>query len=226
MQQPELMDEPDVDPAELRHSLKFIRRINSVLRYTRATLSHLEHFSRSWKPDQPITILDVATGSADIPRAIANWAQQRKSNVQIVGLDRHALTAQMAREQVQRDRQINIVRGDALRLPFENGSFDYVITNMFLHHLDDDAAVNVLREMDRVARRGIIVADLLRNSRAYFWISLFTIFSTPMLKHDARVSVAQAFNEAEMMRFRERAGIGYTQFFQHFGHRFVLAGEK
>jgi len=222
----EWMDEPDVDPEKLRHSLRFIRRVNSLLGYTRATLSHLNRFSKNWKPGERIRILDVATGSADIPRAIANWARQKQFNVQVVGLDRHSLTAQTAREQIQSDQPINIVRGDALSLPFEDGSFDYVLTSMFLHHLDEDAVVKVLAEMNRVAKRGIIAADLLRNQRAYFWITLFTLFSSPMLKHDARVSVAQAFNETEVMQLRDRAEIPYAEFFHHFGHRFVLAGEK
>jgi ubiquinone/menaquinone biosynthesis C-methylase UbiE len=226
MRQAEWMDEPNVDPAELRRSLKFIRRVNALFGYTRATLSHFDRFARSWKNDQSITILDVATGSADIPRAIARWAKQRQLDVRIVGLDRHALTAQMAHEQIHLEPNIEIVRGDALRLPFADGSFDYVTTNMFLHHLDDDAVARVLAEMNRVARRGIVAADLLRNQRAYFWITLFTLFSSKMLKHDARVSIAQAFDEPEIKQLRDRAGLGYARFFHHFGHRFVLAGEK
>ena len=52
------MDEPDVDPALLRRSLGFIRRINSLLGYTRATLHHLERFSRGWKPGERIRMID------------------------------------------------------------------------------------------------------------------------------------------------------------------------
>jgi hypothetical protein len=47
-----------------------------------------------------------------------------------------------------------------------------------------------------------------------------------MLKHDARVSVAQAFTSEEICGLRDRAGIGFARFYRHFGHRFVLAGEK
>jgi hypothetical protein len=97
---------------------------------------------------------------------------------------------------------------------------------MFLHHLSDDDAVTVLRQMDRVASRGVIVADLLRNRRAYAWITLLTALAGPMVRHDARVSVAQAFTHAEALALRQRAGIEYTRYFHHFGHRFVLAGEK
>ena len=47
---PEMMDAPSVDPAELRRSLAYIRRVNRLLGYTRATLSHVQRFSRAWQP--------------------------------------------------------------------------------------------------------------------------------------------------------------------------------
>ena len=74
--QPEWMDAPDADPAELRRSLLFIRRVNRLFGYTRSTLGHLKRFSRRWKPGERVRILDVATGSADVPRAILRWADR------------------------------------------------------------------------------------------------------------------------------------------------------
>ena len=44
-----------------------------------------------------------------------------------------------------------------------------------------------------------------------------------MVRHDARVSVRQAFTKPEVLQLRERAGVGFAQYFRHFGHRFVLA---
>ena len=80
--------------------------------------------------------------------------------------------------------------------------------------------------MRTVARRGIVAADLLRHARAYAWISLLTLMSNPVVRHDARVSVAQAFSKAEALQLRDRANLQFAQFYTHFGHRFVLAGEK
>jgi hypothetical protein len=80
--------------------------------------------------------------------------------------------------------------------------------------------------MDRVARRGIVAADLLRERPAYNWIRLLTMFSRPMIRHDAVVSVMQAFSPEEVVTLRDRAGISYAQYHRHFAHRFVLAGEK
>jgi hypothetical protein len=221
----EWMDAPDADPRLVAKSLRYIRWINRLFRYTHATITHLERFSRNWKPGERITIVDLATGSADIPRAILKWADRHRFDVRVVGLDRHPT---ISREALARhhDPRLTIVRGDALDVPFAGKSFDYVLTNMFTHHLDDAVVVVLLKQMDRIARRGIIVADLERDRWAYRWISLFTLLANPMVRHDARVSVAQAFTRDEVLALRERAGISYAQYQSHFAHRFVLAGEK
>ena len=215
------MDEPDADAHDLRQSLKFIRRINTLLGYTRATIGHLERFSRDWKPGERIDIIDLATGSADIPRAILCWARRKGFNVQVVGVDRHPVTVQAA-EAGPPDPRLRIVQGDVFNLPFGAGSFDYALTAMFLHHLDDAEVVNVLKTLSSLARRGIIISDLLRHYRAYAWISLFTAFSSPMVRHDAKVSVGQAFSKKEILQLAERAGIKSAHYYRHFGHRFAL----
>jgi ubiquinone/menaquinone biosynthesis C-methylase UbiE len=229
----EWMDEAGADPSTLRDSLRFIRRINALLRYTRATISHLERFARTWKSNETIRLIDFATGSADVPLAILRWADRNNRRIEIVGIDLHPLTSHIARQEaateaasVRSDNRLTIMQADAMNAPFDDRSFDYALTSMFLHHLDENEVVRVLREMDRVARRGIIVADLVRRRRAYAWISLFTLLSNEMVRHDARVSVAQAFARDEVLAMRDRAGIGYAEYHSHFGHRFVLAGEK
>ena len=223
--QPEWMDEPDADPALVRRSLAYIRRINVLFGYTRATLKHLARFSKSWKPGETIRIVDLATGSADIPRAILRWADRRGFDVHVVAVDRHPVMTATAGDQGQHPR-LRIVQADVFDLPFAAGSFDYALTAMFLHHLDDGAIVRVLQTMSTLARRGVVVADLLRHYRAYYWISLLTAFANPMVRHDATVSVAQALSKSEVLRLREQAGLSFARYYRHFGHRFVLAGEK
>jgi len=131
----------------------------------------------------------------------------------------------VARDSAQ-DHRLQIVEADVLALPFADASFDFALTAMFLHHLSDDDAARVLSEMSRVARRGIIAADLLRTRRAYAWITFMTLLANPMVKNDARASVRQAFSKSEALALRQRAGIGYADYRAHFAHRFVLAGRK
>ncbi len=222
----EWMDADGVDARELRKSLRFIRQVNALFGYTRATLSHLARFSRGWRRGERIEIVDLATGSADVPLAIVRWGERRGFDVRVVGIDRHEKTVHAARDATVNEPRIRIVQGDALRLPFDAGSFDYAICSMFLHHLSDQEAEAVLRAMGALSRRGIIAADLLRHRRAHAWISLFTLAANPIVRHDARISVRQAFSKPEVLALRERAGIGFAGYHRHFGHRFVLAGEK
>ena len=219
------MDRPTVDPRALAKSLRFIRLINSAFGYTRATIRHLDRFSRSWRRGETIRIADLATGSADVPRAILRWADRRRWDVRIIAVDLHPLTSAIASRECP-DPRLTVVRADVLDAPFADASFDYVLSSMFLHHLDDDLIVRAMAEMNRLARRGVIVADLLRHRRAYAWIWFFTIFADPMVRHDARASVAQASNRDEITALRDRAGLQFAAFHKHFGHRFVLTGHK
>lgn len=221
----EWMDDPGADPELLRLSLRYIRRMNFLLGYSRASLGYLERFSRRWKRGQTIRILDFATGSADMPRCILRWADRRGWDVRVTGIDLIEKTAKTAVAETN-DPRLTIACADALNLPFEPDSFDYAHTALFLHHLDTPDAVKVLASMARVAKRGIIAADLLRNRRAYAWIKLMSLRANPMVKNDGPASVAQAYTQAEVLDLREQAGVQFAQFHKHFGHRFVLAGEK
>jgi len=221
----EWMDSPGADPIALEKSLRFIRAVNLLLGYSRATICHLDQLAREITPGSTISILDVATGSGDIPEAILRWADRRGILVRVVAIDLHEATLNTAAKSCN-DGRLRFARADATNLPFEDRAFDFVLTGMFLHHLDQPVAVQVLREMDRVARSGLIAADLLRSRRAYFWIVLFTLFANPMVKHDARVSVSGAFSRQELLAICDSASLNYLKAFRHFGHRLVLAGLK
>lgn len=220
----EWMDQPTATTAELAESLLYIRKVNRVLGYTRVTLRYFQRFSLRWRPGEIIRILDLGTGSADVPIAILDWAKPAGFDVRIVGLDLHPTTVAIAKREEREG--LTILRGDALDSPFADRSFDYIMTNMFLHHLDEEQVVRVLGEMNRLARRGILAADLVRGHRAYAWIWLATLLSKPMIRHDARVSIAQAFTIAELRELGRRARLDYTTVTHHYGHRAVLWGER
>ncbi|MFT3785194.1 MAG: methyltransferase domain-containing protein [Tepidisphaeraceae bacterium] len=209
----EQMDADDVDPRQLADALRYIRRINKLLRYNAAVIRRVELLASA---TEPITLLDVATGSGDL-------LAQLGPRYRTVGLDRHTLTIREAKQSVSR---AIFIRGDALALPFADNSFDIVTSNLFLHHLPGPIVVAALREMARVAQRGIVVADLLRNRRAYAWITLFTLTASPIVKHDARASVAHAFTLDEARNLFDQAGLASAKLEVTFGHRFVATWKK
>jgi ubiquinone/menaquinone biosynthesis C-methylase UbiE len=162
-----------------------------------------------------VTLLDVGSGAGDIHRELA----RRFPNVRVLALDH---SADMLAFASGMDR----VRADARRLPFPDGSVDYVVSTHFFHHLTDDQVVGVLREFGRVARRGIVVNDLLRRRRAWLWIKLLTLWANPVVKADGPLSVRRGFTVPEVEALARRAGLDWLRVRVHFGHRFTLAGER
>ncbi len=221
----EWLDEPDIDPVALDKSLAYIRKVNRLLGYTEVILRHLARFSKGWEKGQAIRLIDIGTGSADIPIAILEWADAQGFDIRVVGVDLNPAVVRRATA-ASDDPRLTIVQADALALPFEAGSFDYALTSMFLHHLSDGDAERALAEMGRVSSRGIIASDLLRLRASYAGIWLLTLFASPMVKHDARVSVRQSFSGTEIVAISRRAGLDFAGYFVHRWHRFVLAGEK
>ncbi len=196
--EPEWMDAPDADAASLERSLRYIRRINKMLGYNRATAKAIRRLAG----DRPIRVLDVCCGSGDF----AAWCDD------YVGLDVHQRTLGLAKPST-------LVRGNAMSLPIADGAFDVAVCQMALHHFETKAASALLAEMSRVTTIGWIAADLLRRRRASLWIGLFTLTAGPMVRHDARLSVRQAWAPDQAKTLGRQHGATYRE---TFGHRFLL----
>jgi ubiquinone/menaquinone biosynthesis C-methylase UbiE len=119
------------------------------------------------------------------------------------------------------------VVGDALALPFRDGTFDVVMASLFFHHLSDEDCVRVLAQMWRIAKRLVLVNDLHRHAVAYFSIrGLTAMFSkSPMVRHDGPVSVMRAFRPNELLSIAKRAGVP-ARVHRSFPYRLVLVAEK
>ena len=225
----ELMDEPAQDPAELARSLADLRGVNRWLGGTRVVLHHLEAlFARHPRPSY--RLLDLATGSGDIPLQVARWARERDVQVEIVATDNHATTLELARAHTAGDPAVRTEMADALKLPWPDDSFDVALLSTALHHFDDDRdCLRVLREMHRVSRIGLIVNDLARSRTALLGARLLaaTVWRThPVTRHDGPLSVRRAFTKAELRSLAERAGFRKAEVRAHVPFRVALVVEK
>jgi len=226
---PELMDDPNVPRDELAMSLRYIRGINRFMGGESSLLRHLKAWSRRWPRGRTVTMLDVATGSADLPLAAVEWARRAGFELRVTGVDKHPETLALAREHVGGEERVELREADALDLSphFAPGSFDYVHAGLFLHHLSDDDVVSVLRQMGEIAAKGIIWNDLVRSKHSLRAVRLMTIGMPHIVKHDARVSVSAGFTREEAEALAARAGIEYAPYtWRLLTHRFTIAGEK
>ena len=207
----EWMDDPQTSPADFNQALKDIQWVNKNLRGTEVLAEAL--FERLPESFSGQSVLDIGTGSADIPLALAKKARQHKQALQITGIDLHPVAVETAQKQTADYAEIHIVQGDALSLPYPDQSFDWVITSMFMHHLSDQEAVGLLREMARLARHGFIVNDLERHPLAYWSIKLLGKLTRKgrIFMNDAPLSVLRGFSHAELKSYCLRSQLESVQ---------------
>ena len=205
----ELLDEATHDPAELATNLRDIRRVNALLGGTSTTLRYLPRLADSNPTGQPVRILDLATGSADIPLAIIAWARRRGMPVRIVASDVSDEILAVAHARVAGHPDIALATYDARHVPLPDDAFDIVLCSLSLHHFPPDDAVRVLQEMDRLARVGFILNDLRRSRLGYLaaWIAARLTTRNRLTRNDAPLSVRRAYTPNELQDLLRRAGI-------------------
>lgn len=219
---PELLDRPGLDPAELAGNLADLRRVNRWLGGIRLTLGGLTRLTGDLRPGASLRVIDVATGAADIPIAVAGWAERRGLRPWILATDISAEIVRAADWPVTDG--VAVALADARRLPCADDSFDVAICSLVLHHLRPDEAVSMLREMGRVARRGIVVNDLVRHWPGYAgaWLMGHALTRNPLTRHDAPLSVRRAYTRREMLTLLDRAGLRSVACTGFLGYRVAL----
>ncbi|MEP6692375.1 MAG: methyltransferase domain-containing protein [Gemmatimonadaceae bacterium] len=190
----EMLDEPGVDAAVARRSLSDVARANALFGGARAVVAELRDALRECEGGRA-TVLDVGTGIGDIPRRARATLAGYGVALHITGLEYTETLARAARE-----AGVPPVVGDARALPFADASIDVVMCSQLLHHFEHERAVEVLREMHRVARRRVIVSDLRRSwiAAAGIWLASFPLRFHPVSRHDGVVSVLRGFRAHEL----------------------------
>ena len=224
----EIMDRAGNEPKLLRADLHVLEGINRFLGGYRIPLLYLREFSRSLQSEKALTILDLATGAADVPRAIAMWARARRLKVAITAVDGNPEILPITHENVADWPEIRVEQQNLLALPYPAASFDVVLCSLALHHFSEPDAVAILRSINHIARGGWIINDLRRNRIAISLSKLMarTIITNPIARFDAPASCERAFTIAEWRAMATRAGMHHFTIRRHRFFRMALVGRK
>ncbi len=226
---PEMMDDFSIVDDRLLQALDELRWVNRLLGGYAATMHVLKPYLKA-RRGRPVHLLDLGTGVADYPEVIVRWADRQGLDVQVTAIDANPATVEHARRTLARRlpprlaRRIRVLVADALALPFGEDNFDVAMAAMFMHHLDDEGAVRLLREMRRVAREGLLVNDLHRHGVAYYGILVPArlLPVSPMFRHDAPVSVRRGFRREELETIARAAGLPRARIAWRPAFRWVL----
>jgi len=93
-----------------------------------------------------------------------------------------------------------------------------------LHHLEDVAAVRLLREMNRVARFSIFAVDLNRDPLAYYTYRLLgKLLLQPLTLHDGSLSILKSRTRDELKELAAAAGLSNVKVVASRVNRLVLS---
>jgi SAM-dependent methyltransferase len=200
----ELLDDPAADPALAAESLRNIARSNRWFGGAAAVRYGLRHALAGVARGATLSLLDLGTGSGDLPGVARCWAERRGVRLVPVGLERSRVAARLAR-----GAGLPCAVGDAGVPPLREKSVDVVLVSQVVHHLDTESAVRLLRTCDRLARKTVIVSDLRRGrfGGVAFWVGARALRFDPVTVADGMTSIRRGYTSSELRALLDRAGI-------------------
>jgi ubiquinone/menaquinone biosynthesis C-methylase UbiE len=173
-------------------------------------------------------VLDLGAGGCTIPKAIAEWARQAAISLQIYALDLRHAHLQWAQRRLQPWPEIAFIQGDVRALPLAEGSVDFVISSLFLHHFTASELLQVLPQWARLARQSLIMTDLVRHPAPYWFMKATSAFfaRSSITRHDAAVSIRRAYRPQELRRIAAEAGLPQACVHTWFPYRMSLVIDR
>lgn len=219
----ELLDAAGADPALVHAALDDLARINRLLGGTRLTLAAVGDLLGGLARGSSVTFLDAACGGGDIAAALARWARARGLAPHVIAVDASPVIA--ARAEQRFGAEIDVRVGDIRSVDLPDRCVDVAACSLVLHHFEPDEAVGVVRELRRVARRGIVVNDLVRSRvgllGAHAIVPLLT--RNPITRTDAALSVRRAYTRGELLALLREAGARPRRVRSALGYRVAVA---
>jgi 2-polyprenyl-3-methyl-5-hydroxy-6-metoxy-1,4-benzoquinol methylase len=214
----ELLDSDAGTPSEIAASLSDLNGINRRFGGIATTRFLVDQVIRRLGV-KSMSLLDVAAGAGTVPAAVAMALAQDGVELEVTLLDRASSHLKNGNRRA--------VAGDALALPFSDGSFDLVSSTLFVHHLAPDEVVRFVNEGLRVCRAAILVNDLIRHPAHLGLVYAgMPLYRSRLTRHDAPASVRQAYTVSEMADILRRSRAARVEITRHFLFRMGVIAWK
>ena len=225
--QDELMDQPELDATRHQRALAALARINFLSGSARILWPAIRRLVRQ-DPQREWRLLDVATGAGDVPTALWRKARRERIRLEVAGCDISERALEHARLRAERARAtIQFFACDALGEGLPEG-YDIVTSSLFLHHLDEAKAVELLRKMTAAARKMALVNDLERTSAglALAHLAVRALTRCNVVHVDGPRSVEGAFTCEEARDLCRQAGLQDVSIKRRWPYRYLLAWQR
>ncbi|MHB8304223.1 MAG: methyltransferase domain-containing protein [Acidobacteriaceae bacterium] len=209
VEQQELLDSDQWSQEEVASALRAIRRVN-FLYGGNSMHKRLFRLASRRMPSKHIEILEVASGRADVLQAASRMLRKRGLSLDVSLLDRCAVHLPGPGDWDPTLPKPRLLTGDALQIPMEDNSVDFVSSCLFLHHLSVEQTRAFFKEALRVARVAVLVNDVERQRINYALAHLQTLVDPSSIsRHDGPASVRQAYTFDELGALLHETGHPY-----------------
>lgn len=222
---PEQMDDPELKPSEHLKALSGLQRINAWTRNAALVWSQILPIALDNRQNC-VRVLDVATGSADIPISLMKRSAVHEVKLEIDACDVSEMAIHFATERcATADVAVRLFRHDILLDEFTS-EYDVVMCSQFLHHLCDADAFDALQKMKQAAKKRVIVVDLERGYANWLqvWFATRVLSRSKVVHFDGPQSVRAAFTVDEISRLAQQVGFASFEIKRKWPCRFVLVG--
>ncbi len=211
------MDDPALDQAEHDQALTALARINLISgtasQLGRRAVKLLQTAAAADR--RPVRIIDIACGGGDLTAAVGRYLGGRLAQpVEVIGLD-------VSERAIGWARQRQAGRSGSATLTFTQADIvrdgcppcDIAMHSLFLHHLSDDAATELLRGMAAAAAVGCVFSDLRRSQLGLLLAHVGTtlLARSRVARVDGPLSVKAARTPAEYRQLLDAAGLSQAQ---------------
>lgn len=201
--QPEIMDDFEMEGNVLSDALDKIAKINRLLGGNQLTLDGVKNIITQNPTIDKITIVDIGCGNGDMLRILSNYACEKNLNFELIGIDANQFTVNYAKELSHHYPDIKYRCEDIFKKPFEILQYDIVLCTLTLHHFKDEEIITLMNLFNTKAKLGIIINDLHRSLISYrlFQVLCFVFNLNTMSKKDGLVSILRGFKKEELEKF-------------------------
>jgi len=223
----EIMDDPALDAQRHLQALQGLARINRWSGSVRIVWSPIRALARQ-NGVRFLRVLDIATGAGDVPIGLWQRACRNGLRLHIDGCDRSRTALEYARARAeQAGADVNFFELDAVAGEIPS-RYDVIISSLFLHHLDDEEAVRLLRNMAQATGHMVVVNDLARSvtGLALAYVGTRLLSASDIVRTDGPQSARAAYAIDEVRTLARLAGLHGATVFPRWPCRFQLTWRR
>ena len=192
----EFLDRPDCDPTLAAASYRFMETVNCYFGGIRTVRRFLAAETAGRHAGAPLRILDIGSGSCDIPLAVSRWARAHGIPLHFTCLEMAGHAVDIARGQLARagDPAVQLLQEDALtHQPAE--PYDLAVASMCFHHFSNAQILTLLQKLRGFVINSVLINDLRRSRLASLAASLLLagIGAPAGVRHDVLLSIRRGF---------------------------------